>query len=149
MCWSVYCQRDCYNMEYFPKSYVNRTPSFKITLLLRDFFWKIQFREAAVNEFCMMLIQVLYVKVILTLYVNKRNWKILVVDSLPGFVSDLLHELWHIPKLQEIVSIYSLVKGNLWGDTWSNIQPLDSWFWTYSHYFPSKSWPRCMCQIIL
>lgn len=60
-----------------------------------------------------MLIQVLYIKVILTWYVHKRNSMILVVGS-SWFASDLLWIcLWIglIPKLQEIDSIYSLVKG--------------------------------------
>lgn len=116
MCWSTECWRDWQGRRYFPKLCVN--PLFKFTLLWRDkfmvlFFFpqKIQFREDVLNEFCMMLIQVLYIKVILTLCVNKRNWKILFVDSFPGFVSDLLYEFWQIPKVQEIVSIYLLIKG--------------------------------------
>lgn len=65
-----------------------------------------------------MFIQVIYVKVILTLYEKKRNWKILVVNSLPGFVSDVLCEFWQAPELQEI--IYSSVKG-LFGETHGQI----------------------------
>lgn len=78
------------------------------------------FREAALNEFWVMLIQVLYITVILTLYVNIRNGNLLVVIFFPGFVSDLLYEFWQIPNLQGNVSIYSLVSG-LSGETHGQI----------------------------
>lgn len=70
---------------------------------------------------------VLLIKVILTLNVNRRNWKILFMHSFPAFVSDLFYEFWQIPNLQEIISIYSVVKGRL-GETYSQkIQPSNLW----------------------
>ena len=140
-------KRDCYNMEQFPKLHVNRIPLFNITLM-RLFFQKMQFKEALVIEFCMMFNRVLYVKISLTLWTakkKKRYW--LWTPSL-----DLsLISLWVLTNSKIAVNCFHLFtgEGNLWGDTWSNIQPLDLWFWAYSHCFANRSWPRCMCQIVL
>lgn len=97
-------------MQCFPKLDVNRTPSLKLLLssLERLWFWKMWFREAALNEFWVMSIQVLYIPALLTLWTKEIEiyW---LWSFFPRFVSDLLYEFWQIPNLQGNVSIYSLV----------------------------------------
>lgn len=121
------------------------SPSLK---LLRDFFRKMQFKEALVIEFCMMFIQVLYVKISLTLWTAKKKKRYWLWTPLLDLS---LISLWVLTNSKIAVNCFHLFigEGNLWGETWSNIQPLDLWFWAYSHCFANRSWPRCMCQTVL
>lgn len=74
-----------------------------------------QFKEALVIEFCMMFIQVLYVKINLTLWIAKKKRYWLWTPSLDFS----LISLWVLTDSKIAVNCFHLFigEGNLWGDS--------------------------------
>lgn len=123
---------------------LSESPSLK---LLRD-FWKMQFKEALVIEFCMMFHSSSLCQNQLDFVNSKKKKRYWLWTPLLDLS---LISLWVLTNSKIAVNCFHLFigEGNLWGETWSNIQPLDLWFWAYSHCFAIRSWPRCMCQTVL
>lgn len=115
---------------------------FKITPIFSwgtIFFFQDVIWRSCTNLFCKMLIQVLYIKVISTLYVNKRNWKY-IGCGLFSYIQ-LWYALWVLTNSKIAGNCFHLFvsKGAIWGDTWANTQLLDLWISACSHCCANRS----------